>query len=396
MGLSTPFGGKTIQEDWAQLLAGNSARRKVDFFDVSQSRCQEAAFSKDFYSNQNPPRAIELARHALSQALLQAHLLDQNHRLIESPLPFSVSTTAGTMAMGEKFVREILGGKKQRLLKTVHAYQGQQQVLELQQQFGIHGRSHIVCNACASGANAIGHGHQWIQAGWADCVIVGGFEALTELLFYGFDCLQSLAPDSCKPFDLHRNGLMLGEGAGFLILEEEQHALRRGIPILGVVAGYGQKTDTHHLTQPHPEGIALAQAIHEALLESQIAADEIGYLNSHGTGTPMNDGAEILSYQRIFGSTLPSIQVSSTKAMTGHTLGAAGAIEAIFALLALQEGMAPPQINCQNPIPEIQNSLRSNPPSLPQNWNATMSVNLGFGGSNAALIFSKFKNQGEV
>ncbi len=394
MGISTPFGGKTVEADWLQLMAGNSARQKIDFFDISHSRCQEAAFSKNFFSTPNPLRASELATHALHQALLQANLLDQNQKLIDSQIPFSVSTTAGAMAMGEKFVRDILHNKRRGLLKTIHAYQGQQQVLTLQQKFGIRGRSHIVCNACASGANAIGHGHQWIQAGWSDCVIVGGFEALTELLFYGFDCLQSLAPDSCKPFDRDRNGLMLGEGAGFLVLEEEAHALHRGASILGVIAGYGQRTDAHHLTQPHPEGIALAQAIQEALLESQIAPEEIGYLNSHGTGTPMNDGAEAHSYQKALGSALPRIQVSSTKAMTGHTLGAAGVIEAIFALLALRDGKAPPQINCAQPLPELENSLALSPrPS--QNWKASMSVNLGFGGSNAALIFSKFEGSPE-
>ncbi|MES2308724.1 MAG: beta-ketoacyl-[acyl-carrier-protein] synthase family protein [Verrucomicrobiota bacterium] len=388
LGLATPFGKKTLAEDWQCLLSGESARREVDFFDVSQSRCKQAAFSPLFHQTPFRSRSVALAHHALDQALVQAHLLNQHRQVIIPDLSFSVSTTAGAMARGEEFVRRILAHKKGRRLKAIDTYQGQQQVLELQQTFGITGRSHIVCNACASGANAIGHGHDWIQAGWAECVIVGGYEALTELLFYGFDSLQSLAPESCKPFDLHRDGLMIGEGAGFLVLETEEHAQKRGVPILAEIAGYGHTTDLHHLTQPHPEGIALQKAMNQALTQSDIRLDEIGYLNSHGTGTSMNDGAEFKSYQGVFGESISSLQISSTKATTGHTLGAAGAIEAIFSILALREGQAPPQMNTLHPIPEIA-SLLVKPNQPLQNWRATMSVNLGFGGSNAALVFKK-------
>jgi 3-oxoacyl-[acyl-carrier-protein] synthase II len=387
IGLATPFGGKTVEEDWQSLLQGKCARRRIDFFDVTQSRCQEAAYLPSPFNPSSHSRAIDLSTHALHQCLENASLLNSEGRLKYPETPFSVSTTAGAMAQGEKFVRNILAGQKRNLLKTVYTYQGQQQVLELQQHFGILGRTHIVCNACASGANAIGHGHEWIQAGWTDCAIVGGYEALTELLFYGFDSLQSLAPDSCKPFDTQRNGLMLGEGAAFLVLEEETHALKRGVSPLATLLGYGHSTDTHHLTQPHPEGIALTQAINAALKEATLDPSQLGYLNAHGTGTPMNDGAELNSYQKSIPD-LSSLFISSTKAATGHTLGVAGAMEAIFALLALREGIAPPQINNQNPIPGIENSLV--PLSMkPQNFKSTMSVNLGFGGSNAALIFGK-------
>lgn len=386
-GIASPFKGKTYQEDWNSLLQGKSARRPIDFFDVSQSRCQEAAYLPSPFQLSVQSRAIDLATHALQECLQNADLLNSEGRLKYPQTPFSVSTTAGAMALGEKFVRNILAGQKRKLLKTVNAYQGQQQVLELQQQFGILGRTHIVCNACASGANAIGHEHEWIQAGWTDCTIVGGYEALTELLFYGFDSLQSLAPDSCKPFDTQRNGLMLGEGAAFLVLEEETHALKRGAKPLATLLGYGHSIDTHHLTQPHPEGLALSQAIDVALSEASLDSSQIGYLNSHGTGTPMNDGAEFKSYQKSF-TNISKTWISSTKAATGHTLGAAGAMEAIFALLALRGGIAPPQINTTNPIPGTEASLA--PLSMKsQDFEATMSVNLGFGGSNAALIFGK-------
>ena len=391
MGVATPFGGITLQEDWNSLLTGDSPRKKVDFFDVSQSRCKEAAFSPLLYSTPWQSRSLILAHHALEQALIDAQLLDKNHQVTLSHLPFSISTTGGAMAFGEKFVRDVLSQNKRGLLKTIDSYQAQQQVLELQRYFGINGRSQMICNACASGANAIGHGHHWIQAGWSDCVIVGGYEALTELLFYGFDCLQSLAPDSCKSFDQNRNGLMLGEGAGFLVLETESHAKLRGVKILAEIAGYGQSTDPHHLTQPHPEGLALTQAIQEAFSSSDIKPEEIGYLNAHGTGTPMNDGAEFKSYQNAFGSALQHVQISSTKAALGHALGAAGATEAIFAILALQHGIAPPQINTENPIPEIAPMLVPKNPTH-QDWQATMSVNLGFGGSNAALLFKKLSS----
>ncbi len=204
------------------------------------------------------------------------------------------------------------------------------------------------------------------------------------MVFVGFDSLQALAPDKCRPFDLNRNGLMLGEGAAFFVMESENHARRRNADILGFLAGYGFATDSGHLTQPAQDGAPLERAVRTALADANMEPADIGYLNAHGTGTPLNDGAEAEALIRIFGKEL---KISSTKAALGHALGAAGAIEAALCLMALQSGRIPPQINTETPEPIIADSLATVGERLPAN--AVASVNLGFGGSNAALIFTR-------
>jgi 3-oxoacyl-[acyl-carrier-protein] synthase II len=242
-----------------------------------------------------------------------------------------------------------------------------------------------VANACAGGGNAIGHAADLIRAGLADIVLAGGYEALSELVFAGFDGLQSLAPDACRPFDRGRRGLMLGEGAAFLVLENADRARSRGARIFGYVAGYGHTTDPHHLTQPAPDGTPLETAMRRALEQSSLSSDRVGYVNAHGTGTPFNDGAEAQAFHRVFGA--GPTKLSSTKAALGHTLGAAGAIEGVLCLLALQTGQLPPQINLLDPEPLVSGALVA--PGEKATLTAAMSVNLGFGGSNAAVLFTR-------
>ncbi len=409
-GAVTPLGNHAA-DSWKRLVQGDSVRQPITHFDVSGCRCQEGApvsiEALELPSLKFPrriSRATHLAAPALFEALTHAGLLNASGTCSLSEIPLLVSTTGGAMALGETFLRGVLEKKRSALLKFAAAYQPQQQILELQQAFGIRGPSWMIGNACASGANAIGHGYDTIRAGHSDAVIVGGYEALTELIFVGFDSLQALSPTGCLPFDQNRNGLMLGEGSGFMVLESEAHAQKRGAIIRGQLLGYGQTTDSHHLTQPNPQGTALRIAMQHALDGADLQRDEIGYLNAHGTATPMNDGAEAQAYVDFFGEFLPTVRISSSKAAIGHTLGAAGAIEAIFSLQALREGVAPPQINTTQAISSVALSLVGTPlrgvrspnpdrsESGPyQSWKATMSVNLGFGGSNAALIFSKFE-----
>jgi len=321
---------------------------------------------------------------AAEEALVQAQALG---RPLENPISLCISTTGGAMEWGESFLQGILQGKRRHLLSQVARYQPQQQVLDLQQAFGLRGPVTLVGNACASGANAVGHGFDLIRSGMADCVLVGGFEALTELIFVGFDCLQVLSMDCCRPFDQNRNGLMLGEGAAFLILENRAHAQKRGVEILGSLLGYGHSTDLHHLTQPSPSGQALVFAMQAALAEAKISPSQISYVNAHGAGTPTNDGPETLAYLEIFEEHLPQVAISSTKAAVGHTLGAAGCLEAVFALCAARDAIAPPQLHNLLPIPEIAASLAGKDRNL-KSADPVMSVNLGFGGSNAALVIS--------
>jgi 3-oxoacyl-[acyl-carrier-protein] synthase II len=243
----------------------------------------------------------------------------------------------------------------------------------------------VVSNACASGANAIGHAADLVRGGFADIVLAGGFEALCELVYCGFDCLQSLAPDDCRPFDVNRRGLMLGEGAAFLVIESAAHAAARGAKPKGRIVGYGHTTDTHHITQPDPTGTLLETCIRRALAQAGLQPSDIGHINAHGTGTPFNDSAEAAAFARVFTENPPP-RLVSTKAAIGHTLGAAGTLEAVFSLLALQTGRIPPQIKTTNPIPEVAGWLAQ--PGEVLEKPVVLSVNLGFGGSNAALVLA--------
>jgi 3-oxoacyl-[acyl-carrier-protein] synthase II len=397
LGAVTPL-GEDLSASWHALIAGRDADAPLELFDTAGYRSHRAA------TVSVPPlpdiapktarrlsRASRLAIPAARAALANAGLLDTAGKSAFSQLPLSVSTTAGGMAFGENFLRGVLAHRRAHLLSQVSRYLPQQQVLDLQQTLGFAGPSVIIANACASGANAIGHAADLISLGDADCVLTGGFEVLTELVFGGFDCLQATTLDRCRPFDLHRSGLLLGEAAAFLVLESDDHAQRRGASPICELTGYGHGTDFFHLTQPQPDGAALIDAMHRAATQARIAPAEIGYINAHGTATPVNDGTEAGAYARFLGKSLGPTRISSTKAAIGHTLGAAGAIEALFAIQALITGQLPPQLNLQTPLPEIAPALVQ-PNESPPHLRHVMSVNLGFGGSNAALIFSKYES----
>jgi 3-oxoacyl-[acyl-carrier-protein] synthase II len=388
--------GLDLATSWSKLLQGSDAAAPVTLFDVSGSRARQAAQAvlpelPTLTGKQisRLSRASRLALPAASEALASAGLLNAAGHSTEKQLELVVSTTAGGMALGEAFVRRNLqpsSSHRQELFEPAR-YQPQNQIADLQRHLGFAGSSLIIANACASGANAIGHAHDLIRSGLSQRILTGGFEALTELLFWGFDCLQALTIEKCRPFDQNRSGLMLGEAAAFLVLESETEARRRHAPILAELVGYGHSTDTHHLTQPHPEGCALVAALCEACPPERKA--EIGYINGHGTGTPLNDIAEAKALAQFFGETIPPL--SSTKAALGHTLGAAGAIEACFTIQALRTGQLPPQLNLQTPEPLVAQALVS-PSASPRSFPQALSVNLGFGGSNAALLFSQYEN----
>jgi 3-oxoacyl-[acyl-carrier-protein] synthase II len=394
LGAVTPL-GENLSSSWEALTAGRDAQAPLDRFDTTGCRCHSAASARLPALEDVPAKILRrlsltsrLASPAAREALAHAGLLDADRRSTMQELPISVSTTSGGMAFGEDFVRRVLARKRSHLFSQVSRYLPQQQVLDLQQTLGFSGHSVIVANACASGANAIGHAADLISVGAANCVLAGGFEAITELVFVGFDCLQATTTDRCRPFDLNRTGLMIGEAAAFLVLESAEHAHRRGAKVLCELTGYGHTTDVFHLTQPQPDGAALIEVMRAAASRAGVAPEQIGYINAHGTATPVNDGVEAKAYAAFLGGALGSTRISSTKAAIGHTLGAAGSVEALFAIEALRTGQLPPQLNLQNPIPEIAPALVGMKESA-SDMRHVMSVNLGFGGSNAALIFSR-------
>jgi 3-oxoacyl-[acyl-carrier-protein] synthase II len=385
-----------VEETWNALLEGRSARGPVNAIEVEGCRVTEGAQARlpdiPHLSSKRIARLSRASRLAIpgaGEALASSGLLGEDGRCRIPRLEMSVATTACGMELGEGFLRSILNGRPGRRPGMVAHYQAQEQVAEIQSVYGFQGSAMIVANACAAGANAIGHAADLIRSGMAEVVLAGGYDALCELVFAGFDSLQTLAPDACRPFDRNRTGLMLGEGSAFLVLESEEHARRRGAPIRGSVAGYGQTTDRLHLTQPAQDGSALAGAMKQALDSARMEPSQVGYINAHGTGTRFNDGAEATAFLGIFGGT--DVRISSTKAALGHTLGAAGAIEALLCLMALETGDLPPQINVTDPEPDIAHLLVH--PGERKRLDAAMSVNLGFGGSNAALIFTPSGNR---
>ncbi len=249
--------------------------------------------------------------------------------------------------------------------------------------------------ACASGSNAIGEAVRLIRHGYADAVLSGGTEAaVCPLAVAGFANMQALSEatdpnEGALPFDARRNGFVIGEGAVVLVLEEMEHALARGAKIYGEICGYGSTCDAYHMTSLDPEGTGGARAIRQAMDEAVYTAEDRVYINAHGTGTPMNDKAETLALKKAFGEERArKLAISSTKSMTGHMLGAAGAAEAVVSVLALKEGIAPPTIGLTSPDPDCD--LDYVPLAARKaDFDASVSVSLGFGGHNACLVFRK-------
>jgi 3-oxoacyl-[acyl-carrier-protein] synthase II len=212
-------------------------------------------------------------------------------------------------------------------------------------------------------------------------VLTGGYDALSELVFVGFDSLQAATPEKCRPFDRDRSGMVLGEGAAVLALENFESARQRGVQILAEIIGYGISTDNHHLTQPNPSGSGPRRAMEQALQNARIAANEVDYINAHGTATPFNDAAEGKAIAELF----RDVPVSSTKSMIGHSLGAAGAIEAVVCLLALRAQFLPPNINFQNSDPDLAINIVANQ-SREAKIDNVLSNSFGFGGTNASIL----------
>ena len=260
--------------------------------------------------------------------------------------------------------------------------------------FGAKGPTLPIVTACATSTHAIGEAYRAIHHGYADAILAGGSEAaVCELTLAGFTSCMALSCNNdpktaCRPFDKNRDGFVMGEGAGVILLEEYEHALARGAKIYGEICGYGNTSDAYHVTAPDPKADGITRAIRLAMEEAGITVDEHTYVNAHGTSTPLNDKSETLAFHQAFGEAAEKVAISSTKSMTGHMLGAAGAVEAIACLKALQTGIVPPTIGLQEADPDCD--LDYTPGTARKTeLHTAISTSLGFGGHNACLVFRR-------
>jgi 3-oxoacyl-[acyl-carrier-protein] synthase II len=305
-------------------------------------------------------------------------------------IPLVLGTTGGGMALGEQYLAHALRSPRtsRRQATRVVNYQAPQQALDVFDAFGFSGPITIIANACASGANAVGHAWELVRSGQAPRAMTGGHDALCQLIFAGFDSLQALSATPCRPFDAQRNGLTLGEAAAIMTLETLEHARQRGATILGEIIGYAAATDVHHLTQPHPQGDAAFSTMTRACSVAGITPEQVDYINAHGTATPQNDSTEAAAINRWAGTRAATLPVSSTKASVGHSLGAAGAVEAVVSLMTLREQWLPPEATLETIDPVCRFPVVRQP--MDQTVNIVLSNSFGFGGANATLIFRRW------
>ena len=323
-------------------------------------------------------RASHMMIHALKEAMAQAPQFE--------PELMVIGTTSGGMSYGEQYYRSLYRSGELRHAPTwIANYPAQKPVIDAQEEvLRLSVPCQVIANACASGTNAIGHAFECVRSGHYLRVLTGGYDALSELVFTGFDSLQASTPEKCRPFDRHRAGMVLGEGAAILALENLELARKRGALVLAEIVGYGISTDNFHITQPDPSGVGPRQAMERALQSAEISADQVDYINAHGTATIFNDAAEGKAISQLFNG----VPVSSTKSMMGHSLGAAGAIEAVISLLALRHQFLPPNINFDALDDRLDLNVVANE-SRPAVVRMAISNSFGFGGTNASILIRR-------
>ena len=384
-GVVSPLGFGLV-ETLESLRSARDCVTAVMRFSVTQCRCKTAGQVSDsrLLASHTPTvrsRRLHRASHMMIQAL--EDLLRQQPGF--NPELTVVGTTSGGMSYGERYYRSLNRGEDLRHAPTwIANYPAQKPVIDAQTAFGISAPCQVIANACASGTNAVGHAFECVRSGRYQRVLAGGYDALAEMVFVGFDSLQASTPEKCRPFDRHRSGMVLGEGAAVLALENLDVARRRGAPVLAEIIGYGISTDNFHITQPDPTGIGARQAMQRALDSAQISAADVDYINAHGTATTFNDAAEGRAINALFNG----VPVSSTKSMMGHSLGAAGAIEAVVCLLALQHQFLPANINFTSSDDGVDLNIVANK-AQPAALNTALSNSFGFGGTNASMVMRR-------
>lgn len=396
--------GHNAVDCWSNLIAARSGVRRISLFDPTGYDSQVAAEVPGFDPTafmdrkeaRRADRTTQFAFVAADEALKQANYAPDPANGAEFAVIIGTAIGGITTLMAEYDTLLARGpGRVSPFLMPMMLPDMSSGQLSIR--LGAKGVNYALVSACASGADSIGEAANIIRRGDAEAALAGGTEAaITPISMAGFAAAKALTSANddparaSRPFDARRDGFVMGEGAGTLLLESEDHALARGANILAELAGYGATSDAFHITQPDENGEGAARAMRKALTEAGLATDDIDYVNAHGTSTLMNDKLETLALKKVFGEYAYELPVSSTKSMTGHLLGAAGAVEAAICILAMQHGIVPPTANYEVPDPEcdldyVPNVARSAP------LEAVMTNSLGFGGHNASLIFRRYR-----
>ena len=402
MGALTPI-GNTAKEFWSAAKSGTNGVGEITKFDASEFKCKIAAEVKGF----DPLAFIDKKEARKMDEYTQFTLVAASEAFESSGLDMEkedswrigVITGSGiggiqTFADQQKtFLERGANRVSPFFIPMMISNMGAAHVAI---KYGLQGANYNVVSACASGTHAIGDAFRQIQYGTCDAIIAGGSEAaITPISVAGFCNMKALSTrnddpkTASRPFDAERDGFVMGEGAGYIVLEELEHAKARGANIICEMVGYGATDDAYHITSPIPGGAGGAKAMSLAIEDAGITPDKIDYINAHGTSTPYNDSFETSAIKSVLGEHAGKVAVSSTKSMTGHLLGAAGGVEAIICAMAISEGFIPPTINYQNPDPECDLDVVPNT-GRKADVNYAMSNSLGFGGHNATIVFKKY------
>jgi 3-oxoacyl-[acyl-carrier-protein] synthase II len=408
LGALTPI-GNTVSEYWNALLAGKSGAAPITHFDSSKFKTQFACEVKnfnveDFIDRKESRKLDQFSQYALvtaTQAVEDSGLLDYPAVNLDRIGVVWGSGIGGLKTFQDEAKDFFAGDGTPRfnpffipkMIADIAAG-------HISIKYGFRGPNYVTVSACASSTNAIIDSFNLIRLGKADAIVTGGSEAaVNEMGMGGFNALKALStrndsPETAsRPFDLDREGFVLGEGGGALILEEYSHAIKRGATIYAEVVGGGMSGDAYHMTAPHPEGIGARNTMLAALEDAEISPSDIDYINVHGTSTPLGDAAEIKAIQAVFGDHAYKLNISSTKSMTGHLLGAAGAIEAIACVLSVLNDIVPPTINHFTDDPELDNKLNFTFNKAQKRVvNIALSNTFGFGGHNTSVIVKKYQS----
>jgi 3-oxoacyl-[acyl-carrier-protein] synthase II len=396
--------GHNAEEVWKALLAGNSGVERITGFDASQFACQIAAEVKNFDPLQfvekkearKMGRFIHLAIAAADEALRSANYKVENEEMAERT-GVDIGSGIGGFDIIEREHYNLINGGPRKIspffipAAIVNLAAGQVSI-----RHNAKGPNEATCTACTTSAHSIGDAARIIKYGDADVMIAGGSEAaITPMGVGGFAAMRALSTrnddphHASRPWDKDRDGFVIGEGAGILILEELEHAKKRGAKILAEVAGYGMSADANHITQPAENGEGGFRVMRNAMRDAGIEPAQVGYVNAHGTSTPLGDELEAMAIKRAFGDHAYKMAVSSTKSMTGHLLGGAGGLEAGITVLALRDGIVPPTMNLQSPGEGCDLDFVPNTPRKLE-MEYAMSNSFGFGGTNGCLVFRRW------